>query len=312
MLTLGDCAPNDPSTVRKVTFKDTLDLIDPPDVPDGVFIMNYQRFDENVKEKYKLYPKMSREHKFLEFISVVVEEMYLMWDRMYRAVNLFDSYAVILTQTKRVYRGETLFPDPRTFDRLEKCKQFFVERLTVLLNSIEPAYKINEALISLVDRMDGNTQIDRDLMRQMFAEVKDVIGIFNEFNGAFESAFSLRPIEFFTTTSKESVVRVTAKKDSDEREATKQSAMQMYRKSLSDVRLIVIELETNSHRYYLNMAMAELKKNIEMLDKKIYPEILKSLQCAKPINFTRLQDAMRTIRSLAMRALNVEEASSSY
>lgn len=311
MLTLGDGAPNDPSTVRRVTFKDTLDLFDPPNVPDGVFIMNYQQFDANVKAKFKLYHKQTREHKFLEFILVVVEKTYLMWDQMYRAVNLFDSYEVILTQTKRVYRGETMFPDSKTFARLENYKKFFVERLTVLLNSIKPAYEINEALIPLVDRMDDSTRIDRDLLRQMFAEVEDVINIFKEFDGAFESAFSLRPVEFFTTTSKESVVKVTVKKDSDEKEPTKQSAMKMYRKSLNDVRKIVVELETNGNHYYLNMARAELKENIEMLDEKIYPEILKSLQCAKPINFTRLQDAMGTIRSLAMRALNVEEPSSS-
>lgn len=309
MSSLGDCAKNDQPKGNKVTFKETLDLIDPPDVPDGVFVMNYKRFDEKVKEKYKLYDKNTTQNKFLEFLSAVVEKTYLMWDQMYRAVNLFDSYAVILSQTKRVYRGQTMFPDPKTFERLETYKKFFHERLAILLGQIEPAYEINEALIPLVDRMNSSTKIDINLLVQMFPEVKEVIGISNKFDDAFEFSFSLRPIEFFTTTLKESVVKMPVQKDSKEKVAKKQSVMKMFRKSLSDVRVLVIELEFNN--ILLSTAMAELQKNIEMLDKKIYPEIKKSLEHAKPINFTRLHVAMRTIRTLAKRALNVEEASSS-
>lgn len=309
MCSLGDCAPNNQAKGKTVTFKDTLDLIDPPDVPDGVFVMNYKRFDENIKQKYKLYDQKTREHKFLEFLSVVVEKTYLMWDQMYRAVNLFDSYAVILAQTKRVFRGQTMFPDPNTFARLENYKKHFRETLTISLGSIEPAYEINEALIALVDHMNSSTTIDGNLLRQMFADVKDVIRISNEFDDAFAFAFSLRSIEFFTTTSKDSVVKKPVKKDSGEKEAKKRSVLKMYKQSLSEVRVIVIELECNKIPLY--KAMAEMQINIEMLDKKIYPEIEKSLHYAKPINFTRLREAMETIRTLARRALNVEDASSS-
>lgn len=303
IFTMGDCTPNDQPKGKKIRFKDTFDFdaIYPSDVPDGVFVMNYKTFNENVQKKYKLYDRMSKEYKFIQFLSIVVEKTYLMWDQMYRAVNLFNSYEVILTQTERVYKGETMFPDPKTFENLENYKKYFKETLALILSSIEPAYEINEVLIPLVDRMHSNTTIDGTLLQQMFAEVKDVISIFNKFDDASECAFSLRPITFFTTTSKDSAT----KKDCEKKVTEKQSVMKMYRISLNEIRVIVIQLECQN--IHFNAARAELKKNINMLEEKIYPKIEKSLNYAKQINFTRLHEAMGTIRNLARRALSIED-----
>lgn len=198
MGSLTDCTPNSEKKVEKpkknVKFKNNPTIIVDSPVADPdehlIFNMIEKDFKANIAQRSELYQESSTERKFIRAIADVIQSNYGMYEQLYRYMNGLVSFDTELSQ---VGPCDCIFPDQKTFDKLVKDKDSFKKKLILLLNWLEPSYKMNEHFLQMVNSMDADTEIDWNFYNGMVDESIKV----KEINDAFVAVFQNFPMESY-------------------------------------------------------------------------------------------------------------------
>lgn len=279
MGSLTDCTSKSEKKVEKpkknVKFKNNPTIIVDSPVADPdenlIFNMIEKDFKANIQQKSELYQESSTERKFIRAIADVIQSNYGMYEKLYRYMNGLVSFDTELSQVRRKTSedgsSDCIFPDPETFDKLVKDKDSFKKKLILLLNWLEPSYKMNEHLLQMMNSMDADTIIDSNFYNGMVDESIKV----KEINDSFEKVFKSFP-------------------------------MKSYRRNLNLIRKATGYIEDK-----ILVKRVPKVNNICPNMGKTVTKMKETLETAMTIEFEELYEATKKLHGIVIAALNVDE-----
>lgn len=158
---------------KKVSFSDAVTVHELPSEPAGIFWIKDTDLVQLYQQKYQIFnDQESLEFQVLDMIAGAIEKSHIIYEELYRFIVRIDGYDLYLPQTKVEVDEKTTidFPDPETFDQLQKNKEYFKATAKTLLNLLKPIYEINEHLFELMKNMDETTKIDPILFKRLNSE----------------------------------------------------------------------------------------------------------------------------------------------
>lgn len=255
---------------KTVSFNDVPDFNDPPPTENGIFWINQIKFHQKVQQKSNVYGKSSKKKNFIDVLANVLEKNFRMIGTIYIFVVKFDGYDIILSQTKRPFSTDKMFPSAEAIAKLEKTKGNLKEKLIKLFNLIEPASEVNEDLSNMIDMVDANTKITQNQLDQLNGESEKVNNIFQRFEIA-----------------------------------VKDFKIGTYKKHLSNIRVAVNKLEDK----VINQFEATFSSQADLMElNNLCPKMEKSLDTLMEINFTELEETIKKVHRLAKTVLSINDA----
>lgn len=226
-------------------------------------------------ELSKFYGKSSIQGIFLHALENVIYKNSKIFKRFWWYANMFESYKVILSQTILLNANWRLknFPSTQDIDKVENDKRDFKKKLIEILNFLLPSYAIVEHLYNFLGEMNANTRIHPNRLRPLIVEANKVNEIFQDFE-----------------------------------KKLKNCSLPIYGENVNYVRKTTNRLA--GLEITREVASLRLSLGLDNLD-QLRPEIDRTLNEARTIDFAKLYAATNRFYEDAMIALNAKGDSSS-
>lgn len=265
-----------PGIKKSISFNNIPTSVDAPtnDDEDAIFWMNKKDFFLNVKIKSRLHGPQSLQAKFLNAWVSVMQNNYLMFEKIFKYRLSFDSSDIILDQSEISDERPIPFPDTETIEILQKEKDAVDAKCLELINVLEPAYLLNEELYNM---MKNNYNAKTEINQKQFVELNKLSELVNNVTDRFDVVFNDFPIR-------------------------------TYIKHLKHIRKTMSKYEQG--KIVREKADKVLKEDVTALE-GCYPNLQTALNSATGIGLKEAQEAIIKFHTLVKKVLKVDKVSSS-